>query len=53
MLRRKGGAVLAVEYYGWIALASSAEDWTDGDFEKSFSQVDSLLAGFRVRMVMI
>jgi len=32
-----------MEYHGWIVLASSQDDWDDGDFERAFRQTGQLL----------
>jgi len=37
---------LSLEYYGWIALASSHHNWTDSDFADGFARVERLIAQF-------
>ena len=34
---------MGVEYHGWVALATSQDDWNDGDFEEGFHRVRELL----------
>lgn len=33
------GTTMSIEYHGWVALATSCQDWSDGDFEESFARV--------------
>jgi hypothetical protein len=35
---------MSIEYHGWIVLATSREDWDDGDFADAFDRVRRLLA---------
>jgi len=30
---------MGIEYHGWIALATSQDDWDDGDFENGYEAV--------------
>lgn len=30
---------MSIEYHGWVALATSHKDWSDGDFEEGFQRV--------------
>ena len=34
---------MVIEYHGWVALASSHQDWSYSDFDEGFCQVSSLL----------
>jgi hypothetical protein len=38
---------MSFEYHGWIALASSQKDWSDGDFERAFAGVAQVLDSLR------
>jgi len=35
---------MSIEYHAWIALATSHEEWDDGDLEQGYSQVEQMLA---------
>lgn len=35
---------MSIEYHGWIVLATSHENWDDGDLDQAYSQVGQLLA---------
>lgn len=35
---------MSTEYHGWIALATSRDDWDDGDLEEAYSKVERLLS---------
>ena len=34
---------MSIEYHGWIVLATSQEDWSDGDFEKVYNRVTEVV----------
>lgn len=34
---------MSIEYHGWIVLATSQDDWDDGDFENAFCRVEGML----------
>jgi hypothetical protein len=43
----KPNICMSIEYHGWIALATSRQDWSDGDFEDGFQQVAKALVQLR------
>lgn len=34
---------MMIEYHGWIALATSQTDWSDGDFDAAFNKVEQVI----------
>ena len=34
---------MTIEYHGWVALATSQENWSDGDFEEACQQVSKVI----------
>ncbi|HOI54377.1 MAG TPA: hypothetical protein PLP01_03940 [Phycisphaerae bacterium] len=43
-VEEKGQNNMSIEYHGWIALATSRDDWDDGDLQEAYSKVEQLLS---------
>jgi hypothetical protein len=35
---------MSIEYHGWVVLATSQGDWSDGDFDGGYGQVSKAIA---------
>jgi hypothetical protein len=38
---------MTMEYHGWVVLATSQDEWSDGDFEEAVRQVEQVIRTLR------